>query len=41
MERVWNLTLGQPWLVNALAQQACFKGPGGPRPEPTDHRGRD
>ena len=25
VERVWNLTRGQPWLVNALAQQACFK----------------
>ena len=22
--RVWELTRGQPWLVNALAQQACF-----------------
>ena len=25
MERIWELTLGQPWLVNALAHQACFK----------------
>ena len=25
LERVWDLTLGQPWLVNALALQACFK----------------
>ena len=25
VDRVWNLTLGQPWLVNALAHQACFK----------------
>ena len=25
VERIWGLTLGQPWLVNALAQQACFK----------------
>ena len=23
--RVWELTRGQPWLVNALAHQACFK----------------
>ncbi len=23
--RVWELTQGQPWLVNALAYQACFK----------------
>lgn len=22
---VWKLTQGQPWLVNALAQEACFK----------------
>ncbi|MDE0625541.1 MAG: ATP-binding protein [Bryobacterales bacterium] len=25
VERIWELTLGQPWLVNALALQACFK----------------
>ena len=25
MERVWELTRGQPWLVNALALQACFE----------------
>ena len=25
LERVWELTRGQPWLVNALALQACFK----------------
>ena len=30
-DRIWELTLGQPWLVNALARQACFK----------DRRGRD
>ena len=24
LERVWELTRGQPWLVNALAQRACF-----------------
>ena len=23
--RIWELTCGQPWLVNALAYQACFK----------------
>ena len=23
-ERIWDLTRGQPWLVNALAYQACF-----------------
>jgi hypothetical protein len=25
LDRVWELTLGQPWLVNALAYRACFK----------------
>ena len=25
VERIWALTRGQPWLVNALAQQMCFK----------------
>ena len=25
VERVWTLTLGQPWLVNALAYEACFE----------------
>ena len=25
-ERIWDLTQGQPWLVNALAYEACFKG---------------
>ena len=24
LERIWKLTRGQPWLVNALAYQACF-----------------
>ena len=23
-ERIWDLTCGQPWLVNALAYEACF-----------------
>ncbi len=26
ISRVWELTQGQPWLVNALAYQACFEG---------------
>jgi hypothetical protein len=26
---VWSLTCGQPWLVNALAYEACFKMPEG------------
>ena len=25
-ERIWTLTRGQPWLVNALAYEACFDG---------------
>ncbi|MFO1423755.1 MAG: ATP-binding protein [Candidatus Competibacteraceae bacterium] len=25
LEQVWTLTLGQPWLVNALAYEACFR----------------
>ena len=25
-ERIWDLTCGQPWLVNALAYGACFDG---------------
>ena len=25
LERVWTLTCGQPWLVNALAYEACFE----------------
>ena len=26
---IWELTEGQPWLVNALAYEACFKNKGG------------
>lgn len=29
MELVWELTCGQPWLVNALADEACFEMPAG------------
>jgi len=29
LELVWDLTRGQPWLVNALAYEACFKLPAG------------
>jgi len=29
VERIWALTRGQPWLVNALAQQMCFKDKAG------------
>ncbi len=25
VERIWELTAGQPWLINALAYQACFE----------------
>ena len=28
-ERIWELTRGQPWLVNALALQACFEDEAG------------
>ncbi len=28
-ERIWEFTCGQPWLVNALAYQACFRTEGG------------
>ena len=27
LQAVWELTAGQPWLVNALAQEACFADP--------------
>ena len=29
LARVWDLTQGQPWLVNALAYHACFRQPEG------------
>ncbi len=29
IERVWDLTRGQPYLVNALAYRACFSDPAG------------
>ena len=29
LARVWELTRGQPWLVNALAYQACFRDKAG------------
>ena len=25
VERIWELTCGQPWLVNAMAYEACFR----------------
>ncbi len=28
-ERIWEFTAGQPWLINALAYQACFKDKAG------------
>ena len=30
VERIWALTCGQPWLVNALAYEACFRAEHGP-----------
>ncbi len=32
VERLWELTCGQPWLVNALAYEACFRAGSGPDP---------
>jgi hypothetical protein len=29
LQRVWELTQGQPWLVNALAYETCFRMPAG------------
>ena len=29
LARVWEQSRGQPWLVNALADQACFESPAG------------
>ena len=29
LRAVWELTAGQPWLVNSLAQQACFRNEAG------------
>lgn len=29
LQRVWEQTRGQPWLVNALCQRACFRNPSG------------
>ncbi|MDE0625955.1 MAG: ATP-binding protein [Bryobacterales bacterium] len=29
VERIWELTRGQPWLVNALALEACFEDKAG------------
>ena len=39
-ERVWAQTQGQPWLVNALAYEACFENKSGRRPPPANHSGR-
>jgi hypothetical protein len=29
LERLWELTQGQPWLINALGQEVCFEMPAG------------
>jgi hypothetical protein len=29
LDKAWDLTAGQPWLVNALAYEACFRMPEG------------
>ncbi len=37
LEQVWGQTQGQPWLVNALADDACFRDKGGrDRSRPVD-----
>ena len=37
LETMWTRTLGQPWLVNALAYDACFRDRGGrDRSRPVD-----
>jgi hypothetical protein len=41
LARVWELTRGQPWLVNALAYEACFRDAGGARPHPPHRRRAD
>lgn len=33
VQQVWELTKGQPWLVNALAQEACFEMAAGRNPQ--------
>ena len=38
---IWELTQGQPWLVNALSYEACFKKQGRTRSQPTHHCQRD
>ena len=40
LSQVWHLTRGQPWLVNALAYEACFERKTAPdrgRPVTTEH----
>ena len=37
LETIWTRTQGQPWLVNALAEEACFRQPAGrDRTRPVD-----
>ena len=37
LTRIWTLTQGQPWLVNALAYECCFDLPAGrDRAQPID-----
>ena len=40
LSQVWHLTRGQPWLVNALAYETCFRRKAAPdrdRPVTTEH----
>ena len=40
IDRIWHLTQGQPWLVNALALPGLLRGQGRPRPQPAHRLGR-
>ena len=40
LDEVWRLTQGQPWLINALGDAACFRNRSGAGPQPVHHGGR-
>ncbi len=40
LDAVWTLTLGQPWLINALAYEVVFPDARRSRPQPADYRGK-
>ena len=39
LELIWERTAGQPWLVNALCYDSCFRHKPGQRPWAPDHGG--